>query len=116
MRLKNARPKTSADSIRFVLLGIDGGGSGADEKSGGQREHSYIGRVIRIAISQTAFDAIASTMPLGSVGFENKRAANGDVYVWLPADVIARLKAMRGPGGSYSDAIMRVVEELGAGR
>jgi hypothetical protein len=29
-------------------------------------------RLIRIAISQAAFDAIAKTLSLGSVGFENK--------------------------------------------
>jgi hypothetical protein len=28
--------------------------------------------MIRIAITQAAFDAIASTLALGSVGFENK--------------------------------------------
>ena len=28
--------------------------------------------MIRIAISQTAFDALAATLPLGSVGYENK--------------------------------------------
>jgi hypothetical protein len=28
--------------------------------------------MIRIAISQAAFDAIARTLPLGSVNFENK--------------------------------------------
>jgi hypothetical protein len=27
--------------------------------------------VIRIAITQAAFEAIASTLPLGSVGYEN---------------------------------------------
>jgi hypothetical protein len=28
--------------------------------------------MVRIAISQAAFDAIAATLPLGSVGYENK--------------------------------------------
>jgi hypothetical protein len=39
--------------------------------------------MIRIANSQTAFDAIASTMALGSVGFENAPAPKNEVYVWL---------------------------------
>jgi hypothetical protein len=43
--------------------------------------------VIRIAISQAAFEAIAATLPLGSVG-----------------------RAMRGPGESYSDVILRLVK------
>jgi hypothetical protein len=28
--------------------------------------------MVRIAITQAAFEAIAKTLPLGSVGFENK--------------------------------------------
>jgi hypothetical protein len=28
--------------------------------------------MVRIAISQAAFDAIAATLPLGNVGYENK--------------------------------------------
>jgi hypothetical protein len=35
---------------------------------------SHIPDMVRIAISQAAFDAIANTMALGSVGFENARA------------------------------------------
>ena len=30
-------------------------------------------------------------------------AADGSVYVWLDPGVLARLKALRGPGESYSD-------------
>ena len=59
---------------------------------------TYIGRVIRIAISQAAFDALAATLPIGSVGFENERDANGNWLIWLPRDVLAKLKALRGPG------------------
>jgi hypothetical protein len=35
--------------------------------------------MVRIAITQAAFDAIAKTLPLGSVGYENKstRRASG---------------------------------------
>jgi hypothetical protein len=35
--------------------------------------------MVRIAITQAAFDAIAKTLPLGSVGYENKstRTASG---------------------------------------
>jgi hypothetical protein len=66
--------------------------------------------VIRIAISAAAFDAIAKTLPLGSVGFENELDAKGDRLIWLPHDALAKLKAMRGPGGSYSDVILRVAK------
>ena len=39
---------------------------------------------------------------------------NGDYFVWLPRDVLARLNDLREPGDSYSQAILRVVEKLGA--
>jgi hypothetical protein len=34
--------------------------------------------MFRIAISQTAFDAIVRTLPLGSVGYENKTNERGE--------------------------------------
>ena len=66
--------------------------------------------MIRIAITQAAFDAIASTMPLGSVGYENEVGPNGERYVWLAPDVVNRLSGLRGPGESYSDVILRLAE------
>jgi hypothetical protein len=57
--------------------------------------------MIRLAITPAAFEAIAATLP-GSVGFENKRAPNGDWFIWLDHAAVAKLKAMRGPGESYA--------------
>jgi hypothetical protein len=54
--------------------------------------------MIRIAISQAAFDAIARTMPFGSVNFEAGVDANGERYIWLPRAVVDRLRALRGQG------------------
>jgi hypothetical protein len=65
--------------------------------------------MIRIAITQAAFDAIAATLPLGSVGYENAINERGERYVWLAPTVVDRLRAMRGPGESYSDVILRLV-------
>ena len=39
--------------------------------------------MIRVAISQAAFDALASTLPLGSVGYENKTDEQGQRLIWL---------------------------------
>jgi hypothetical protein len=64
--------------------------------------------MIRIAITQAAFDAIAATLPLGSVSYENATNERGERYVRLPPNVVDRLRAMRGPGESYSDAILRL--------
>ena len=67
--------------------------------------------MIRIAISQAAFDAIASTMPLGSVGYENDANERGERLIWLALNVVDRLRALRGPGESYSDVILRLAKD-----
>jgi hypothetical protein len=64
--------------------------------------------MIRIAISQAAFDAIARTLALGSVGYENATNDQGERYVWLDRAVVDRLRALRGPGESYSDVSLRL--------
>jgi hypothetical protein len=65
--------------------------------------------VIRISFTSTAFDSIASTLPLGSIGFVSEAEAKGERLVWLPPTVVNRLKALRGPSESYSDVILRDV-------
>lgn len=69
--------------------------------------------MIKIGISEAAFEAIASTLPLGSVGYENEVNEKGERYVWLAPNVVDRLRAMRGPGESYSDVILRVAATVG---
>jgi hypothetical protein len=71
--------------------------------------------VIRISITLAAFGAIASTLPLGSVSFEQDLNAKGERFVWLAPNVVDRLTAMRERGESFSDVILRLVE-LEAGR
>jgi hypothetical protein len=58
--------------------------------------------MVRIAISKAAFDAIAETLALGSVGYENKTDEHGNRLIWLDRSVVDRLRAMRGPGGATS--------------
>jgi hypothetical protein len=67
--------------------------------------------MIRIAITEAAFEAIAATLPLGSVNHENHVDERGERYVWLPPNVVDRLKAQRRPGESYSDVILRIAAE-----
>jgi hypothetical protein len=64
--------------------------------------------VIKIAISQAAFDAIAATMQLGSVGYENATNERGERLIWLDRALVDRLRFLRGPGESYSDVILRI--------
>ena len=56
--------------------------------------------MIRIAISPAAFDAIAATLPLGSVAYEAEVNERGERLIWLEAAMVDRLGAMRGPGES----------------
>jgi hypothetical protein len=67
--------------------------------------------MIRIAISQAAFDAICATLPLGSVSFENKADEQGNRLVWLDRAVVDRLRSLRGDGQSFSDVILRLASE-----
>ena len=62
--------------------------------------------MIRITISAEAFDAICATLPLGSVGYEKNE--QGNRLIWLDPTVVNRLRALRGPGESYSDVILRL--------
>jgi hypothetical protein len=67
--------------------------------------------MIKIAISVEAFEAIAKTILLGSVAVELEANARGEKLVWLDRTVADRLAAMRGPGESYSDVILRLAAE-----
>jgi hypothetical protein len=44
--------------------------------------------MVRIAISQAAFAAIARTAPFGSVSFENKTNEHGERLIWLDPSVV----------------------------
>ena len=70
--------------------------------------------MIRFSITRAAFDAVAATLPLGSVAYEKQLNSKGECFVWLEPNVVNRLRAMRAPGESYSDAILRLVESDGA--
>ena len=59
---------------------------------------------------ERAGTAIARTLPLGRVAVEAEANERGERYVWLEEVWVDRLTAMRGPGESYSDAILRLVE------
>jgi hypothetical protein len=67
--------------------------------------------VVRIAITQAAFDAIAKTIALGSVNFENKVNEKGERLIWLDLSMVTRLRSLRGRGESYSDVILRLAGE-----
>jgi hypothetical protein len=51
--------------------------------------------MVRIFVTEEAFEAIKATMPLGSVGFEKEANAKGERTVWLEPLMLAKPKAMR---------------------
>jgi hypothetical protein len=66
--------------------------------------------MIRITITPAAYEAIAATLAFGTVAVEPERARDGSLHIWLDPGVLAKLKALRGHGESYSDVILRVAK------
>jgi len=78
-----------------------------------QRSRPHIPDMMRIAITPAAFEAVVATLVLGTVAVEPERDEDGDIYIWLDPRVLTKLKALRGPGESYSDVILRVAKGEG---
>jgi hypothetical protein len=53
--------------------------------------------MIRIAITAEAFDAIAATLPLGTVAAVPQVNAKGEPLIWLERVWVDKLAALRGP-------------------
>ena len=70
--------------------------------------------MIRIALSDTAYETIASTLPKGSARWPMQRD-RGQCFIQVEAAVVDRTRAMRRPGETYSAVILRLVD-LEAGR
>jgi hypothetical protein len=66
--------------------------------------------MIRIAISVKAFETIARALPIGSVAVEAEANELGERLIWIETTVANRLAALRGPGESHSDVILRLIE------
>jgi hypothetical protein len=70
--------------------------------------------MVRITVSQAAFEAVAAALPLGRVVYEPLLNAQGERLIWVEQFALDRLAVLRGPSESYSDVILRLVGE-GAG-
>jgi hypothetical protein len=64
--------------------------------------------MIRISITEAALVAIAKTLPEEAVLHVDRR--HGQCFIHLKEEIVDRLGAMRRPGESYSDVILRFVE------
>jgi hypothetical protein len=67
--------------------------------------------MVRIALSQAAFDAIARTLAFGSMSFKNATNERGERLIWLDPAVVTRSRAMRGHGECFRDVILRLASE-----
>lgn len=67
--------------------------------------------MIKIAIREAAFEAIAQTPLRGSVGVDPEANERGERTIRLNRMVADRLGAMRGPGESIDDVILRIAAE-----
>jgi hypothetical protein len=65
--------------------------------------------MIRVALTDAAYDAIASMLPRGAARWPMQRD-RGQSFVQVEAAVVDRMRTMRGPGKSYSQVILRLVE------
>ena len=66
--------------------------------------------MVRIAVSQAAFKAVAANSRLGRVVYEPERNAKGEPVIWVERLALDKLDALRALSESYSDAILRLVE------
>ena len=65
--------------------------------------------MIRIALTDAAFDAIASTLPKGAARWPMQRD-RGQCFIQVEAAMVDRMRAMRRPGECYSEVILRLVK------
>jgi hypothetical protein len=63
--------------------------------------------MIRITIAGMAYAAIAATLPAASVP-EKEIVPDREYLVWLARGVVNRVRAVRAPGETFSDVILRL--------
>jgi hypothetical protein len=69
----------------------------------------------RVVLTDAAYDAIASTLPKGAARWPMQRDRD-QCFIQIEAALVDRMRAMRRPGDSYSEVILRLVEIEAGGR
>jgi hypothetical protein len=64
--------------------------------------------MIRISITSAAFEAIERTLAFGAVAVEPQANEKCERLIWLEPRWLDKLNSIRGPGESYSEAIIRL--------
>ena len=65
--------------------------------------------MIRVALTDAAYDAIASSLPKGAALWPVQRD-RGLCFIQVEAAVVDRMRTMRRPDEDYSDVILRLIE------
>jgi hypothetical protein len=65
--------------------------------------------MIGITVTGKAYAAIAPTLPAGST-VDGELAPDSEYRLWLPRNVVNRLRAERAPGETLSETIVRLAE------
>jgi hypothetical protein len=65
--------------------------------------------VVTISISPAAFEAIKATLSAGAEA-DARPDGKGGYLLMLDRNVVDRLAALRGPGESYSDVILKLAK------
>jgi hypothetical protein len=88
----DARTQTTADAKLVRLCDRQGQRQrGRPSKAAPAPRTDGRDRMIKIAIGHAAFEAIAATLPLGTVGYENQTKERGERAVWLEPNVVSGL-------------------------
>jgi hypothetical protein len=69
--------------------------------------------MVGITITAEAYAAIKATLPADTQTWPTSPGDQGDVIIWLEQATVDRLGALRGPGESYSEVIIRVARAEG---
>ena len=67
--------------------------------------------MIGITVTAEAYVAIKATLPADTKTWPTSPGHQGDVIICLDQATVDRLGAMRGPGESYSDVILRLGDD-----
>jgi hypothetical protein len=71
-------------------------------------------RKIGRSLHEAARDKARAIAKTAAYAMRTRPTSRGGRLIWLDHAVVARLRAMRGPGESYSDVILRIAESEGA--
>jgi hypothetical protein len=63
--------------------------------------------MVRIFVTEEAFEAIKATLPMGSVAFEPE-VTKGQRQIWLERVWVDKLVCQCGPSETFSHVIMRL--------